>query len=379
MKRTKISTLLSPNSPTERQTVRKTIGMIALMFVTMSNVGCWRPYEPVQLETIGSNEEGFLIPLQGDGTKQVSSASEEFLAKNLVHTKQVRIPQQWVQLGYQWFGMPNGEWRDAAVLIKVDRSPVTREWTADPNSGTSNSNQAVWVMTADQVEFSTGWTCTARIATREDAVKFLSNYPNGSLETVMDREIRAKLQAIWGMEVTDVPMDTLRKAATPHIQKTIQEVETFFSERGIQITNLGITGGFVYKDKTIEAKIVEVFNAEQEKNVAAAATLAQEEKNKKIKLEAEAKAQALLTERKAEAEGILAVAEARRKETEVVSGNPEVYMTLRRVELEKAKMERWNGAFPTFFMGASGTGAGGGTPDFLLNVPAFAPAATQNK
>lgn len=357
--------------------MRKLIGLLALFVATTTNVGCYKPFEPVKLETIGSNEEGFLIPLQGDTTKQVSTASEEFLKKNLVHTKQVQIPQQWVQRGYQTIFW-NGEWRDAAVLIKVDRSPVTREWTADPNSGTSNANQAVWVMTADQVEFSTGWTCTARIATREDAVKFLSNYPNGSLEKVMDNEIRAKLQATFGMEVTDLPMDQIRKAATPHIQHTIQEVENFFSLRGIQITNLGITGGFVYKDASIQAKLVEVFNAEQEKNVAAAATAAQEEKNKKINLEATSKAQALLTERTAEAQGILAVAEARKKEAEVVKENPEVYMTLRQVELQHDKIEKWNGAFPSFFMGASGTGAGGGTPDFLLNVPVpLAPNTTK--
>ena len=35
-------------------------------------------------------------------------------------------------------------------------------------------------MTTDQVEFSTGWTCTARIDSRDDAVKFLHNYPAGS-------------------------------------------------------------------------------------------------------------------------------------------------------------------------------------------------------
>ena len=136
----------------------------------------------------------------------------------------------------------NGEWRDAAKLIKVDKSPVTREWTADPNTGTSNRNEAIWVMTSDQVEFSTGWTCTARIAARDDAVKFLHNYPSGSLQSVMDTEVRAKLQAEFGLEVTDLPMDELRKNATPHLKRVVEALTTFFSERGITITNLGITG-----------------------------------------------------------------------------------------------------------------------------------------
>ena len=155
---------------------------LAASLVLILLPGCMRqPFEPVKLETIGPNEEGFLIPYTGDTRKQTSTNNEEFLRANLVATKQIRIPQQWVQLGYETTGW-NGEWRDAAKLIKVDKSPVTREWTADPNTGTSNRNEAIWVMTSDQVEFSTGWTCTARIAARDDAVKFLHNYPSGSLQ-----------------------------------------------------------------------------------------------------------------------------------------------------------------------------------------------------
>src|SRR5436309_2352189 len=84
---------------------------------------------------------GFAIPYTGDTRKQTSTNNEEFLRANLVATKQIRLPQQWIQLGYETTGW-NGEWRDAAKLIKVDKSPVTREWTADPNTGTSNRNEA---------------------------------------------------------------------------------------------------------------------------------------------------------------------------------------------------------------------------------------------
>ena len=192
------------------------LSLVAALAMPMC-VGCWRPFEPIQLETINPNEEAFLLPLLGDVKDQKSTNNEEYLRANLVFTKQVKIPQQWVQKGFETFG-PNGDWKPAALLVKVNKSPVTREWTADPNSGTSDRNEAIWVMTSDQVEFSTGWTCTARIATRDDAVKFLHNYPNGSLQTVLDTEVRARLQAGFGLEVTDLPMETLRKEATPHIK-----------------------------------------------------------------------------------------------------------------------------------------------------------------
>src|SRR6185369_4247223 len=331
----------------------KQLTTIAL-FVLICSTGCGRrPFEPNKLENVGSNEEAFLLPYTGDTATQTSSNNEEYLTKNLVYTKQVRIPQKWVQTGYETFGMPNGEWRDDAVLIKVDKSPVTREWTADQNSGTSDRNEAVWVMTSDQVEFSTGWTCTARISARDDAVKFLHNYPNGSLKGVMDGEIRAKLQAEFGMEVTDLPMDELRKQATPHIVKVADNVIKFFKERGINITNLGITGGFVYKDPTIMATMVRVFNAEQEKNVRIAEKNAQDEANKTIFAAAQGQANALLQTKEAEAKGIKMVADAKAYEIEKAKQDAATYLTLKTLELKRTELDKWDGKFPVYYMGNS--------------------------
>lgn len=342
--------------------------LLLLTGAAFTNVGCVRPFEPIHLETIGTNEEGFLIPLRSDGKQQGQTSTEDYLKQHLVFSKQVQIKQQWVQKGYETAGA-NGVWQDAEVLIKVDKSPVTREWTADPNSGTSNKNEAIWVMTADQVEFSTGWTITARIASRDDAVKFLHNYPNGSLEKVLDSEVRGKLQATFGLEVTDLPMEELRKAATPHITHVVKEVTTFFNQRGITITNLGITGGFVYKDQTILDTMVKVFNAEQEKTLAAASTAAQEEKNKKIRMEAEGKATAVLTEKKAEAEGIKLVADAKAYEIEKAKEQGDTYVNLKKLDLEREKLKVWDGHFPNWYFSG-----GNQSPDVLLNIPAFSPS-----
>ncbi len=333
--------------------------LFALLLWMESGCG-YRPVEPVKLEVIAPNEEGFLIPLAGDTKKQVSTASEEFLRESLVLTKQVRIPMQWIQTG--WYDH-QGEWKDAAILIKVDRTPVTREWTADPNSGTSNRNEAVWVQSSDQIEWSTGWTCTARITGREDAVKFLANYPNGAMAKVMDEEVRSKIQAIFGLAVTDTPMEKLRKESTPVMQRTIEEVTKFFKDRGITITNLGITGGYVYKDSTIRDMMVAVFNAEQGAAIARAGTEAQKEKNKAIELAGQAEATKTLTIKRAEAEGINLVAAARQKEVELAKANPEAYVLLKRMELEREKLTRWDGRFPQWYFSGNNS-----DPGMLLNI-----------
>lgn len=336
-----------------KKSLEKT-ALVFLCLVPLFSSGCYRPFPPVKLEVISNNEEGFLIPYVNEGVAQSSTNSEEHLKNSLVNTQQVKIPQQWVPKGYEYLGA-NGEWRDAAKLITVDRSPVTREWTADPMSGTSNKNEAVWVMTSDQVEFSTGWTCTARIASKEDAVKFLYNYPTGSIQAVMDREVRALVQTTFGLETTDVLMAKLRTEATPHITSTVKKVTEFFKERGLSITNLGITGGFIYKDIKIQDKLVELFNAEQEKSIADAMAGA-----------AKSKANGLADAVKAEAEGradaIKSIADAKAYEIEKANKDLPTYLKLKALEIEQERVKKWDGTFPRYFMGNS-------TPELLLSMP----------
>ena len=205
---------------------------------------------------------------------------------------------------------------------------------------------------------------TARIAGRDDAVKFLHNYPNGSLPNVLDSEVRSKLQAEFGLEVTDLPMDELRKNATPHISRTVKAVSEFFKVRGITITNLGISGGFVYKDPSIMRKLVEVFNAEQERSIAVAKTNAQTELNKSVILKAQGEADAILKTKKAEADGIKLVADARIYEIEKAAQQPEVYLKLKQLELQRELLAKWDGSFPRYYMGTSGT-----SPNMLLQLP----------
>jgi hypothetical protein len=341
-----------------------------------------KPFEPVVLETVKPQEEGFLIPLWGDTDKQTAKRSVDPTKVKVeegnftaIDVKQVKIPHRWVETGYNFpwsIWINNGRWEPSATLIKVDRSPETREWTAEPKRGTSDKDQAIWVQTSDQVEFSTGWTITARIESKADASKFLYNYRNKTLSDVLDQEVRGKVQSEFSIEVTDLPMEKLRNDATPHIKRVTKDVTEFFKTRGITITNLGISGGFVYKDKLIGQKIVELFNAEQEAAIAKAHTAAQAEENKKIQLAAEAKAKSILTEREAEAKGIQAVADAKAYEITKAQENKEIYLELKRLELSTKQMEKWNGAWPSYFMG------GGNGLNALMTLPTFAPT-TQTK
>lgn len=368
--------------------MRKTLVMVVALMGFMST-GCgmgWKPFEPVILETVKPQEEGFLVPLWGDTDAQtakrsvdpakltpavdtVKAATLEQQQYTAIDVKQVQIPHRWVQTGYNgyFYLYLNGKWEPSATLITVDRSPVTREWTAEPKRGTSTSDQAIWVMTADQVEFSTGWTVTARIESKQDASKFLYNYRNKTLADVLDQEVRSQVQTKFSLEVTDLPMEKLRNDATPHITKVVKDITEFFKTRGISITNLGISGGFVYKNESIGKKIVELFNAEQEAAIAKAHVAAQAEENKKIQLASEAKAKSILTEREAEAKGIQAVADAKAYEIGKAQENKELYIELKQLELSTKQMERWDGRWPSYYMG------GGQGLNALMQLPTYEP------
>src|SRR4051812_47694605 len=173
---------------------------------SMLLAGCIKDYDKPEYQEIDTAETGFLIPLEGDSDSQAKFASEKYLDERKVAAKRVQITHRWNQTGR----LPNdGQWIGTVRLIKVKRSPVTREWTAEATRGTASKDQAIWTESQDSVGFSMGFTCTALIK-EEDAAKFLYFYPSGSLGDVMDTEIRARVQKTASEVAARYRLDDLR-------------------------------------------------------------------------------------------------------------------------------------------------------------------------
>src|SRR4051812_35624731 len=103
--------------------------------------GCIRDYDKPEYSEIDTAETGFLIPLEGDSAGQAKFASEKYLDERKVAAKRVQIVHRWNQTGR----LPSdGTWIPTVRLIKVKRSPVTREWTAEATRGTASKDQAIW-------------------------------------------------------------------------------------------------------------------------------------------------------------------------------------------------------------------------------------------
>jgi regulator of protease activity HflC (stomatin/prohibitin superfamily) len=348
--------------------MRNFLFLFACLFFT----GCWRPFHEPLLVDIQTSEVAILVETVNDngqaiiGPNNDSNNSEtDFFRNRLVNARKVQIPYYWKQThrAWLWQDFTTGKWTSAARLIVVDTQPETREWSED--------SEAIWVESKDSIGFSTGISITARIDNKEDAVKFLSNYPPknmreittsggdpfsveiASLEQIMDKEVRIKIQEVFADEAASFDMDELRGRKKEVMANIRELVVPYFKERGITITTIGQFGGFDYQNPNTQLAIDKVFQAQQDQEVAKAEAKAAEERKLALKLAGEGEASKILESKKGEAEAIKLVADAKAYELEKLNQNPEAYLRLKQLEVKMKEIEKWSGDWPRVLFGGS--------------------------
>lgn len=299
-----------------------------------------KPYQTPVYKQIGNNETAFVIPLEGDTSNQAKLNSKEILEKHKVATKRIEIPTRWNKTGRH---STSGEWISTVTVIVVDRSPITRNWEAQPNG--KGKDTAIWVESADSVGFSMGFNCTAFIK-EEDTATFLYWYSSGSLATVMDNEIRGRVQQVAAEESAKYPLDELRNKKNEIVTAVRADTITFFKERGITITTVGMFGGMTYENNSIQESIDKVFIAQQDKNVALAKLEAQKKENERIILAAKGAAEQRQIEAEAEAKAIESL-------TRAVAQGGNNYLQLKSLEVQGKQIEKWDGRLPTVSSGTT--------------------------
>jgi len=338
--------------------MRRLILFVLVAVMLVGCAGCRKPFNKPEYDVIGTSETAFMVPLEDDMSKQVKLASEEAYKKLQVSAKRLQISKRWNQTGrMSW----NGEWIPTVRIIKVDRAPITREWTADAGSGTVAKDQAIWAESSDSVGFSVGFNCTAYIG-EQDSAKFLYMYPSGALSTVMDTEVRSRIQQMVAEVSAKYSMDLLRAKKNEIIAAVRADVNPFFESRGITITTLGMFGGFTYENADIQKSIDAVFVAQQEKAQESAKLDAMDAKKKRMEQEgiaqanmarevAKGAADAVLLRKTAEADGIRLV----NKALEEAKSNP-LFVQIKALEVESERIQKWSGAVPTMIMGGGDSG-----------------------
>lgn len=288
---------------------------------------------PAQVEIVKEikpNETAFLIPLEGNTkTDQNKFMSEDFLKQNKLAAKRIVIPQRAKSTGRWWWDY---EWIPTVMLITIDRQPVSREWTQSGKDATLR-NSAIKVESTDGIGFGVGVTITAEIP-EEYAAKYQYNFGGKPLQTVAEENIRPIVQSALSREFGTRRLEDSRSEKKEIFEIASKEVVTFFDGKGIKITNIGYSDGMAFDDPHIQASINDNFKREMSVESARQEGLAQAQRNQ-MKVD-------------------MAVAE--RRAAEEFAKAREATAAKYALETERAKVEKWDGKFPEYYVNGGGGG-----------------------
>jgi len=247
--------------------MKKFIALAALLLV-----GCDRHFATSEVKEIGPNETAFLIALEGDtinNQDKLNSYAALQKAQQGVAVKRITIPHKLIDLCPSAPTHEECHYKDVptAKLVVVNRSLVTREWTATATKGTSKSNQAISVETNESIDFDLGTIITAHI-NEADAAKFLYTFGGRTLGEVLDSDVRSVISASLSKSFGTHSLDDCRAHKIDYYVKAEREATEFFADKGVTIDKMALTEGMNYHDQSIQASINKHFAASQERAAA---------------------------------------------------------------------------------------------------------------
>lgn len=340
--------------------------------------GCIGPYKQEILVEIGPNETAFKVPLEGQTSAQEKAQSEEYLKQNQVFTKRVSLAQRQQETGRV---MGDFIWIPSERVIKVNRTPVTREWTDESITGTSSQDQGLPCGSRDSIAFHVNATFTGHIE-ESDAAKFAYHWGGDldhergastrMLETVIDTNIRSfaitELQKHFGKAML---MDGIQQKED-FFEEVFQSIRKEFSPKGITCDFFGLHGNITFIDDKIQETLNKRFITENEKLIAVNQTLMQAERNKQKVSEQEGEANMQIEKAKGESESkkkiadgeayaIITKAEAEAKANRAKAAALEGDGGARLIAM--AQIAAWKGEYPQWWM------SNGSPVNLLLNTP----------
>jgi len=230
--------------------------MLVIFFILITfSSGC-RPYQTPVFKEIQPYETAFVIPLEGATGKQDVFGSLDLLLERKVAAKRIEIPTRWVQTGRGWWV---GEWKQTLMVVTVNRTPISKQFTAEAKTGTSTRNQSLYAESKDSIGVSSGFAITA-VVNEEDSHLYLNKFKGNSLSQVMDNQIFNSVQAIYTEVCSKYNLRDLREKKQDITDRMQEIIVPMYKEWGITINpDMGLIGGFLYEDKEIQQAINRVF------------------------------------------------------------------------------------------------------------------------
>ena len=301
--------------------MKKIYVLMLCVAVCLMSAGCVGPAKVPPIVTIETNETAFLVPLEG-ATKenQAQFMSLDYLEKAKLATKRITIPIRQRRIGRGYW---NYEWIPTMRVIKVDRTPVTREWTQDKETGTSKTNEAILVESKDSIGFAVGVNITCLI-TEEDASRFLYNYSGKDLSYIIDHNVRGKVTSVLSREFGSRELQQCKSDKKEISDVLLKETRDAFSDMGITVTNLGLVGGLEYENPEIQSAINAAYVAEM--------NIKQQEMAKQAQIQINEKE--------------LSIAVNKRKVAEEWNLAKDAQIARTNLEIRRTIAEKWDGSFP---------------------------------
>lgn len=262
------------------------LGLIALLLAT----GC-KPVKVLDIREIKPNETAWAIPLDASAdTGQVKFNSVDFLNQKKVAAKRIMIDKVERNIGRMYWDI---EWIPAIRVIAIDRSLVTREWTADDKSGTSANDQGIHVNTMDNIKLDIGITITVNI-NEDDASTYLYYHGERPLADVTDQNIRSFVTKSLSQKVSSMNLADFQGHQAEIYNQLSAEVTAECKSKGITVQSIGNAKGWNFTDPKIQDSINASYIAQQDNKTAEMEQNAQKTRNQTKILIATAQAQANL-------------------------------------------------------------------------------------
>jgi len=236
--------------------MKKQISKISgLLFVAASLTACG-PAKVLDVENIKPNETAWAIPLDGSSADgQVKFNSVGFLDAKKIAAKSIMVDKVARSTGRMFWDY---EWMPVVRVIKVDRSLITKQWTA-PND--------IGVVTSDSVQVRVGLTVTASID-EEDASTYLYYHGEKALADVMDANIRSFAVAELTRRYSELTLAVAQTKGTEIYADLQKDAATTFKAKGISIQYLGNAEGLAYADPNVQSAINKSYQAAQDAKTA---------------------------------------------------------------------------------------------------------------
>ncbi len=275
---------------TTKITILAVIALSVIIAIVIGSCSIAPAYRELY-EEIEPDETAFVIPLEEGTSAQKQFESVAYLEGKKVAAKRILIPQRLSKQG-RW--RKNYKYIPTVKVVKVSRVWVSREWTEETETGTTEKKQALRMESKDSIGFKYPCNLTGYVA-EADTSLFLYSFGGLPLEEIIDGPIRNDAQSELAMRFGDVNLKdiiasaqgTLNEGAVVSLsaqdiskKKMFEEVLAVLIAKyklvGITIPTFGPAGQLQYEEDEIQKAINKSFAAEIDVKAAKSEKLAED-------------------------------------------------------------------------------------------------------